>query len=253
MRFMDLVAEYRRQFRWRSWNLIFEKLPLQQGQKVLDLGCGIGDQARELASLGCQVIGLDGNDELIAAATLDQPSNCEFVCCDLRSPPNISAGIDGIWCSFVAAYFTNLPELLKRWTPLLRSGGWLAITEIDDLFRHEPLSERTQWLLQSLVDDALATELYDFCMGRKLRDFVEQAGFTTSLVLTLPDQELSFQGSAIPEVVDAWRNRFQRLPHLRTICGSEFPNVQEEFLSCLSRPDHASSAKVISCIAVKTS
>ncbi|MGD0368813.1 MAG: methyltransferase domain-containing protein [Acidobacteriaceae bacterium] len=248
---MSLAAEYRQQFTWRSWNLLLEELPLQPGQTVLDLGCAIGDQARELASRGCKVIGLDGNQELIDAAILDQPPNCEFLTCDLRNPPDPDIRVDGIWSSFLAAYFTNLVEFLRRWSPVLNPGGWIAITEIDDFFGHEPLSARTKSLLQAFADDALTAGRYDFHMGGKLQSSLAQAGFAVSRVLTLPDRELSFQGAALPEVVEAWRTRFQRMPRLRAICGSEFANVQEEFLSCLSRPDHVSTAKVISCTATK--
>lgn len=248
---MSLAAEYRQQFSWRSWNLIFKEVPLQPGQAILDLGCGIGDQARELASRGCKVIGLDGNQELIDAAILEQPPNCEFLTCDLRNPPNLGIKVDGIWCSFVAAYFTNLVELLKRWAPALNPGGWITITEIDDLFRHEPLSIRTRSLLQRFADEALAAGRYDFYMGGKLQSCLAQAGFAVSRVLTLPDSELSFQGAAAQDVIDAWRKRFLRMPRLRAICGSEFAKVQEEFLSCLSCPDHVSTTKVISCIATK--
>jgi ubiquinone/menaquinone biosynthesis C-methylase UbiE len=249
---MSLAAEYRQQFSWRSWSLIFEEVPLQPGQTILDLGCGIGDQARELASRGCKVIGLDGNQELIDAAILEQPPNCEFLTCDLRNPPNLGIRVDGIWSSFVAAYFTNLVELLRRWSPVLSPEGWIAITEIDDFFGHEPLSPRTKSLLQAFADDALTAGRYDFHMGGKLQSCLAQAGFAVSRVLTLPDRELSFQGAAPPEVVEAWRTRFQRMPRLQAICGSEFANVQEEFLSCLSRHDHVSTAKVISCIAMKS-
>ena len=248
---MSLAAEYRQQFKWRSWNIIFEKLPLQPGQIILDLGCGTGDQARELASRGCKVIALDANHELIDTASMEHPPNCEFLTCDLRNVPNLGISVDGIWCSFVAAYFTNLALLLERWTPLIKPGGWLAITEIDNLFGHEPLSPRTRSLLQGFADDALAAGRYDFRMGAKLQGCVAQAGFCMSQFLTLPDQELSFHGAATAEVVDAWRRRFQRMPGLRAFCDSEFAGVQEEFLSCLSRPDHVSTAKVISCIATK--
>lgn len=235
-----------------SWNLIFEELPLQPGQTILDLGCGIGDQARELASRGCKVIGLDGNQELIDAAILEQPLNCEFLTCDLRNPPNPAIRVDGIWSSFVAAYFTNLAEFLRRWSPVLNPEGWIAITEIDDFFGHEPLSTRTRSLLQAFADDALLAGRYDFHMGGKLQSCLAQAGFAVSRVLALSDRELSFQGAARSEVVAAWQTRFSRMPRLRAICGSEFANVQEEFLSCLSRPDHVSTAKVISCIATKS-
>jgi ubiquinone/menaquinone biosynthesis C-methylase UbiE len=249
---MSLAAEYRQQFSWRSWSLIFEEVPLQPGQTILDLGCGIGDQARELASRGCKVIGLDGNQELIDAAILEQPPNCEFLTCDLRNPPNLGIRVDGIWSSFLAAYFTNLVEFLRRWSPVLNPEGWIAVTEIDDFFGHEPLSTRTKSLLQAFADDALTAGRYDFHMGGKLQSCLAQAGFAVSRVLTLPDRELSFQGAAPPEVVEAWRTRFQRMPRLQAICGSEFANVQEEFLSCLSRHDHVSTAKVISCIAMKS-
>lgn len=251
IRLMSLAAEYRQQFQWRQWKLIFENLPLQSGQTILDLGCGIGDQARELASRGCRVTGLDGSQELIDAAVLEQTPDCQFLMCNLEKPPNFAISVDGIWCSFVAAYFTDFVCLLRRWTPLLKPGGWIAITEIEDLFGHIPLSPRTRWFLQRLADDALAADRYDFHMGSKLQGYLEQAGFSISRLLMLPDKELSFSGPATPEVVDAWRKRFQRLPHLRALCGPEFSAVQTEFLSCLSRPNHLSTAKVISCIAVK--
>ena len=248
---MSLAAEYRQQFPWRPWNLILAEVPLQPGHTILDLGCGIGDQARELASRGCKVIGLDGNQELINAAILEQPPNCEFLAYDLRNAPNPGIRVDGIWSSFLAAYFTNLVEALRRWAPALSPGGWIAITEIDDFFGHEPLSARTKSLLQAFADDVLAAGRYDFHMGGKLENCLAQAGFAVSHVLSLPDRELSFQGAARSEVVAAWRTRFNRMPRLRAICGSEFANVEEEFLSCLSRPDHVSTAKVISCIGTK--
>lgn len=253
MRPMTLTAEYRQQWQWRSWPLVFDQLPLRPGHTILDLGCGIGDQARELASRGCNVIGLDANQELIDAALREHAPHCEFLVCDLRTPPSLGRQTDGIWCSFAAAYFPRLHDLLRRWTPLLKPGGWLAITEIDDFFGHEPLSPRTRSLLQEFEADALAVGRYDFHMGSKLQGWLEQGGLAVSRVLTLPDQEFSFQGAATPDVLEAWRKRFQRMPHLRAICASEFAAVQEDFLSCLSRAGHVSTAKVISCIARKRS
>jgi len=248
---MSLAAEYEQQFNWRPWKLIFDQVPLRAGQTVLDLGCGIGDQARELASRGCKVIGLDGNQELVDVAVHKRLPNCEFRTCDLRRPAALDTKVDGIWCSFVAAYFTNLNEFLENSIHSLRCGGWIAITEVEDLLGHEPLSPRTRWFLQRLAEDALDAGRYDFYMGSKLQGGLEKAGFAMKQLLMLPDQELSFQGAATLEVVDAWRRRFQRMPHLRALCGSEFASVQEDFLSCLSRPDHVSTAKVITCIATK--
>jgi SAM-dependent methyltransferase len=246
---MDLAAEYRQQFNWRTWDLVLDELPFARGQTVLDLGCGIGDQARLFASRGCSVIGLDGNTELIRAAIAAQLPNCRFVPCDLRRPAGLGIVADGIWCSFTAAYMTDLAEFLRVWAPFLRVGGWVAITEIDDMFGHEPIRSRTRELFRSFAADALAAGRYDFHMGSKLEDSLVRSGFAVSRVLTIPDQELSFQGAATPGVIDAWRRRFERMPGLRALCGSEFADLQQDFLSCLALPEHVSAARVIACIA----
>jgi len=88
--------------------------------------------------------------------------------------------------------------------------------------------------------------------GGKLQEHLTQAGFAVSRVLTLPDEELSFRGPAAPAAVVAWQKRVERMTLLQKFCASEFENVREEFLSCLTRPDHLSTAKVVSCIATKT-
>lgn len=129
--YMGLVDDYRQQFGWRSWNAIFAELPLVAGQTVLDLGCGIGDLARELAGRGAYVIGIDGNREFIDEALARRLANCEFRCGDLRDLADIthrvgSNKVGGIWCSFAAVYFTDSPAVLSRWGRVLDPGGWIA-------------------------------------------------------------------------------------------------------------------------------
>jgi hypothetical protein len=158
---------------------------------------------------------------------------------------------DGVWCSFTAAYFPELSKALSAWARNVTTEAWIALTEIDDLFGHEPLSGRTKALLRAYAEDALAAGRYDFYMGRKLRDHLERSGFTVSKMVTLEDQELSFGGPARPEVVDAWRARFKRMKLLRDFCGSNIDKVEEEFLGCLTREDHRSVAKVCCCIATR--
>jgi len=248
---MNLVEEYRRQFGWRSWKRIFDSLPPLVGQNVLDLGCGIGDQARELSVRGASVIGFDSNRELIAEATSRKLKNCEFHRCDLRFLPNVGTRADGVWCSFTAAYFIDLPVLLKSWSNHLVREGWIALTEIDDLFGHQPLSTKTSSLLEAYTQDAMSAGRYDFRMGRKLQQYLQQSGYVVSHVLILPDEELSFNGPGKPDVISAWRHRLERMSLLRTFCGSKFAELREEFLGCLSRTYHVSTTRVISCFATK--
>lgn len=65
---MALAAEYKRQFQWRSWPQIFAAVPLVAGERVIDLGCAIGDQAAELVARGAHVVGVDANRELLDVA-----------------------------------------------------------------------------------------------------------------------------------------------------------------------------------------
>jgi trans-aconitate methyltransferase len=248
---MSLVNDYRRQFGWRSWPIIFDELPPLSGQSVLDLGCAVGDQAAELVARGAHVIGVDASAELISEAQSRHLANAEFRQADLRSQVDLGTPVDGIWCSFTAAYFPNLSDLIGSWQRHLRLGGWIALTEIDDLFGHTPLSTKAKSLFEEYARDALLAGRYDFHMGRKLGNHLERSGLTIDKVLTVQDQELSFQGPASTEVVHAWRNRFNRMSLLRDACGTDFEQIREEFLNCLTRADHQSQAKVCLCIGKK--
>ena len=123
---MSLVSEYKRQFAWRAWPQVFDALPLVRGQLVLDLGCGVGDQAAELVARGAQVIGIDINDELLTEARSRSLENAQFLRCDLRALGDLGAAADGLWCSFAAAYFTDLVATLRSWKRYLRPAGWIA-------------------------------------------------------------------------------------------------------------------------------
>jgi len=246
---MSLVDEYRRQLAWRRWSEILDALPPLEGRTVLDLGCGVGDLAAELAARGARVVGIDGNEELLAHARSRRIRGTEFRTGDLRALHELDAPVDGIWSSFAAAYIPDLPPALAAWARSLKPDGFIALTEIDDLFGHEPMGERTKGLLERYVDDALAAGRYDFRMGRKLGCHLESCGFAVLKTMTVPDSELSFDGPAAADVLDAWALRFERMGLLRDACGSEFEAVRTEFLGCLARADHVSTAKVRCCIA----
>ena len=76
--------------------------------------------------------------------------------------------MDGIWASFVAAYFADVDAIVARWRRWVVDGGWLALVEMYDLLGHEPRA-------RSLADDiggfyASARERggYGFESGRRL-------------------------------------------------------------------------------------
>lgn len=247
---MSLASEYKRQFDWRSWSEVMDLLPPLVGTTVLDLGCGIGDQAAQLAKRGARVLGLDTNGELLAAAQARSIPNAEFRLGDLKAIDDLGV-FDGIWSSFAAAYVPDLAPTLAHWRPHLAPRGWVALTEVDDLFGHAPLLSNTTSLLAAYAQDALTTNRYDFHMGRKLSGHLESAGFSVADARTLPDGEFSFDGPADANVLAAWSSRFDRMNRLRTFCGETFDLVRDDFLAALSRTDHRSSAKVYVCVATR--
>lgn len=248
---MSLADDYRRQLPWRSWSTVLDALPSVAGSTLLDLGCAIGDQAALLAERGANVIGIDANDELLAVAKARGIPNAEFRHGDLRSL-EFDGLADGIWCSFAAAYLTDLPSVLARWRDFLHPGGWIALIEVDDLFAHEPHSPQTTTLLDGYVAHALEQGWYDFRKGRKLAGHLRESGFEVVHELTLPDAELAFNGPATPDVLEAWRARFARMKALQEYCGADFERVCDEFLSCLLIEDHCTAAMVRCCIAVSS-
>jgi SAM-dependent methyltransferase len=246
---VTLADEYKRQLAWRDWSSIFAALPALDGQTVLDLGCAVGDQAAELARRGARVIGIDMNEELLHEARSRGLANVEFRIGDLRELPDVGVQVDGIWSSFAAAYFIDLPRVLTSWARQLRPGGWIALTEIDDLFRHEPLGAHSRSLFDAYVSDALDAGRYDFRMGRKLAQYLSESGFVVTKVLNVEDREFVFDGPASAGVLAAWQTRFERMTLLRTSWGAQFEQVRDEFLRALAHPSHRSHAKVVCCVA----
>jgi hypothetical protein len=87
--------------------------------------------------------------------------------------------VDGVWASFVAAYFSDLESAVARWTDCITPGGWLTLVEMDDLFGHQPLPSSISDEMKEFYASARAAGRYDFQCGRRLAGAAERAGLTT--------------------------------------------------------------------------
>ena len=246
---MSLADEYAAQSAWRAWPAAIATLPPLEGRRVLDLGCGPGAQAALLCARGARVIGFDAHAGLIEEARARRIAGAEFHLADLRALPDSAQDADGIWCSFAAAYLTDLRPVLEAWSRRLRPGGWMALAEVDDLFAHEPLGERTRELLEAYADEALAAGRYDFRMGRRLARELREAGLEVALESSLSDGEFSFQGPATPAVLGAWDRRLERMLGLQRFCGAGFADLRRDFLAALAHGEHRSASRVCWCVA----
>ncbi|MDB4939020.1 MAG: class SAM-dependent methyltransferase [Labilithrix sp.] len=245
----DLVEQYQRQERWRRWDEALSVLPLERGHRVLDLGCGVGQVAARLNDLGADVVGLDSSDELLAAARARHP-HLRFEKADIRAvDPERFGLVDGLWASFVTAYFPDLRSILTRWSNCLRPGGWLAMVEMDDLLGHDPLPPRFRPNLESFYEEARRSGGYDFECGRALADAARAAGLSVLHEGVLADDELSFVGAARTDVLEAWRSRLSRMGGLKAFMGEQFDDFERAFLEALGAESHRSNTRVVFVIA----
>jgi SAM-dependent methyltransferase len=102
---------------------------LPQPALLLDLGCGAGQDARHLTTLGYRVIGLDRTMPLLRFAKTRAPL-APLVLADMRSLPVCLGSVDGIWA---AASLMHMPKPVARQVLVtlrdcVRLNGLLAAT-----------------------------------------------------------------------------------------------------------------------------
>jgi trans-aconitate methyltransferase len=73
-------------FVWEKARDLVELLAPQKGERILDIGCGIGQLTAAIAATGAQVVGVDRSPEMIAEAHKKFPT-LRFEVCDARELP----------------------------------------------------------------------------------------------------------------------------------------------------------------------
>jgi ubiquinone/menaquinone biosynthesis C-methylase UbiE len=121
--------------------LILEMLNLQPGARVLDVGCGTGDDARELAervqSSG-KVIGIDLSEALVAesmnrSAGMGLP--VEFRLGDVRHLDFPDASFDSIRTDRVLMFVPEIETAIAEMVRVLCPGGRIVASELDHELR----------------------------------------------------------------------------------------------------------------------
>lgn len=103
---------------------LIELLDPRPGERVLDLGCGIGLASRRLVALGARVTGLDSDRAALEQARILVPQ-ARFVCADLFAwmPEE---PFDAVLARAVLDWLRPPDAAARRIAAWLRSGGRLA-------------------------------------------------------------------------------------------------------------------------------
>jgi SAM-dependent methyltransferase len=236
---------YSRQYEWRRWSEVYPDLGDLHDTQLLDVGCGIGDQTRDLARLGATVLGVDANQEAIDHARSRGIPFARFQCCDVRELDRSGPWADGVWTSFTAAYFPRFEELAHAVERILKPGGWLAITEVDDLIGHRPLATRWRSVVEDYYARSLQEGVHRFVSRAHVSEVLAQRGWRVEVERTLEDDEFCFEGPATSEVLDAWTRRLAgMMPRFSSRFGSRATGLDAALETCLRSHEHHSNSRV---------
>ena len=118
------------QRRHRRLPLLAEWLTcLPADARLLDLGCGGGQDAGDLVQRGYRVVGLDRTSALLSAGRR-RYRLLPLVCADLRQLPFQAMSFDGLWAAASLMHFPkpDARRILTDLRRLVRPGGLFAAT-----------------------------------------------------------------------------------------------------------------------------
>lgn len=136
-----LVATMEMTSRWdsirelRAWER--DNLALQAGERLLDVGCGLGDAAGSLATdLGPigEVVGIDASASMLTVATAragEAPCPMRFMVGDAMALDLPDGSFDAVRSERTLQWVRDPARAVTEMTRVLRSGGRLALIDTD--------------------------------------------------------------------------------------------------------------------------
>lgn len=165
----------------------YSLLEIHAGMRLLDAGCGIGDDVRALAELvGTQgeVIGLDNSQKLLAVArerSTDKAFPGVFQYGDIHQLPFADGSFDGCRTERVLIHSPTPLEALSEMRRVLKAGGRIVVIEPDldtvmiALDDHALARKWTHWRCDSVRSGTI---------GRYLSGMFQQLGLSD--IQTIP-------------------------------------------------------------------
>ena len=153
----------------RFVDALVNRLRPANGAKALDLGCGAGRHARQLASHGMNVTGLDLSEASIRTARAFEHRRLRFACHDMRCPfgQDVFDYVFNLFTSF--GYFDDPAEhlvVVGNMAQSLKAGGRLVLDYLNVEY-----AEAREIRHETVVRD---TSTYDISRWNDARHFFKQ-------------------------------------------------------------------------------
>jgi demethylmenaquinone methyltransferase/2-methoxy-6-polyprenyl-1,4-benzoquinol methylase len=114
--------------RWRSF--LVSRLDARSSDVVIDVACGTGAVARELAHrYGCSVVGVDQSAEMLAIARSRLGDEIELRSARAEALPFEDANFDGLTFTYLLRYVEDPAQTLRELARVVRPGGRIAMLE----------------------------------------------------------------------------------------------------------------------------
>ncbi|MEU4493568.1 methyltransferase [Streptomyces sp. NPDC023998] len=186
------------------------------GQRVLDLGCGMGGTLRAIAELEptAQLLGCDVDPEAVAAARELLGPTADITVHDLNKPTAHKPGeLDAVVCHDVLEFLESPAALISEAARLLRPGGSAVFshTDYDALIIHGGDRELTRAVCHGWAEFPEEwMEFSDAWMGRKVASLVQYSPLTVAGLdthVTTATELTGFARHRIEQISGALRER----------------------------------------------
>jgi SAM-dependent methyltransferase len=175
---MDATADWTATRRLRSWER--DQLALSHGQRLLDVGCGLGEAALALADdLGGdgEVVGVDVSEQMLRVARSNAGTTrcrARFTVGDAHSLDEPDGSFDAVRSERTLQWLANPAAAVAEMARVLRPGGRMSLIDTDwSTFTIDVGDDA----LAALVRDGMRVERNRASnVGRRLHDLVGAAG-----------------------------------------------------------------------------